>query len=92
MKLKFLFYLISFKNLLLFKEISCPSNSSAKVGKLSVGKHKRLKSALSDFKLSLFSDFKSKFNSEFEEIFLKISYNIAAEVVVLPSFNYFYIT
>ena len=49
------------------------SNSSAKDGKLSVGKHKRLKSALSLLRLNLFSDFKSKFNSEFEEIFLSIS-------------------
>ena len=62
-----------------------PSNSSEKVGKLSVGKHKRLKSAFSLFKLNLFSDFRSKFNSELEEIFLKISYRIAADVVVLPS-------
>ena len=58
---------------MLFNESSIPSNSSAKVGKLSVGKHSRLKSALSLFKLSLFSDFNSKFSSEFEEIFLKIS-------------------
>jgi len=79
----------SFKNLLLFKDISSPSNSSANVGKLSVGKHKRLKSAFSLFRLSLFSDFNSKFKSEFEEIFLNMSYNIAAEVVVLPSFNIF---
>ena len=63
----------SLSNLLLFKEISLPSNSSAKVGKLSIGKHKRLKSAFSLLKLNLFSDFKSKFNSEFDEIFLKIS-------------------
>ena len=63
----------SLSNLLLFNEISLPSNSSAKVGKLSIGKHKRLKSAFSLLKLNLFSDFKSKFNSEFDEIFLKIS-------------------
>jgi hypothetical protein len=76
----------SFKNLLLFKVISCPSNSSAKEGKLSVGKHKRLKSEFSLFRLSLFSDFKSKLNSELEEIFLSMSYSTPAEVVVLPSF------
>ena len=79
----------SFKNLALLREISWPSNSSAKVGKLSVGKHNKLKSAFSLFKLNLFSDFNSKFNSELEEIFLNISYNIVAEVVVLPSFKIF---
>ena len=66
-----------FKNLLLFNMISFPSNSSAKVGKLSVGRQRRLKSEFSLFKLSLFSDFNSKFNSELEEIFLKMSYKIA---------------
>ena len=76
----------SFKNLLLFREISLPSNSSAKVGKLSVGKHNKLKSELSLLRLNLFSDFKSNFNSELEEIFLNMSYKIAADVVVLPSF------
>ena len=75
----------SFKNLLLFSVISWPSNSSVKVGKLSVGIHKRLKSALSLFKLSLFSDFKSNLSSALEGIFLKMSYKIAAEVVILPS-------
>ena len=35
------------------------------------------------------SVFSKKFKSEFEEIFLNMSYNIAAEVVVLPSFNIF---
>jgi len=75
----------SFKNLLLLSKISDSSNSSAKVGKLSVGKQSKLKSELSLFKLSLFSFLRSKFNSEFEEIFLRISYKIAAEVVVLPS-------
>ena len=75
----------SFKNLLLFKSISWPSNSSAKLGKLSIGRHKRLKSAFSLLRLNLFSDFRSKLNSEFEVIFLRISYNIVAEVVVLPS-------
>ena len=63
----------SFKNLLLFKVIVWLSNSSANVGKLSVGKHKRLKSEFSLLRLSLFSDFKSKFNSEFADIFLNIS-------------------
>ena len=63
----------SFKNLLLFKVISFPSNSSENVGKLSVGKQRRLKSALSLFKLNLFSDFNSKLSSELEEIFLNIS-------------------
>jgi len=63
----------SFRNLLLFSEISCPSNSSAKVGKLSVGRQSKLKSELSLLRLSLFSDFNSKFNSELDEIFLKIS-------------------
>jgi phosphopantothenoylcysteine decarboxylase/phosphopantothenate--cysteine ligase len=47
--------------------------TTANVGKLSVGKHRRLKSAFSLFRLSLFSVFKSKFNSALEEIFLKIS-------------------
>ena len=61
------------RNLLLFNEISCPSNSSAKVGKLSVGRQSKLKSELSLLRLSLFSDFNSKFNSELDEIFLKIS-------------------
>ena len=75
----------SFKNLLLSTDISFPSNSSENVGKLSVGRHNRLKSALSLFKLSLFSDFNSKLRSEFDETFLKISNNIAADVVVLPS-------
>ena len=46
---------------------------------------KRLKSAFSLFKLNLFSDFRSNFNAEFDEIFLRISYRIAADVVVLPS-------
>ena len=59
------------------------------MGKLSVGKHNKLKSELSLFKLNLFSDLSSKFSSELEDIFLKISYNIAAEVVVLPSFTIF---
>ena len=77
--------LSSFRNLLLSKIISWPSNSSTNEGKLSVGKHKRLKSEFSLLRLNLFSDFKSKFKSEFDEIFLKISYRIAAEVVVLPS-------
>ena len=72
---------------MLFNETSCPSNSSANVGKLSVGKHKRLKSAFSLFRLNLFSDLSSKLSSELDEIFLKMSYKIAAEVVVLPSFN-----
>ena len=58
---------------MLFNEISEPSNSSANVGKLSVGKQSKLKSELSLFRLSLFSVFKSKFNSEFEDIFLRIS-------------------
>ena len=52
---------------------SCPSNSSEKVGKLSAGKQSRLKSELSLFKLNLLSDFKLKFKSELDEIFLKIS-------------------
>ena len=86
LEIEILVLLSNFKNLLLFNDISSPSNSSANVGKLSVGRHKRLKSAFSLFKLSLFSDFKSKFNSEFEEIFLNISKRIDAEVVVLPSF------
>ena len=43
------------------------------VGKLSIGKHNKLKSEFSLFRLNLFSDFKSKFNSEFAEIFLNIS-------------------
>ena len=63
-----------------------PLNSSnEKVGKLSEGKHKRLKSEFSLFKLNLFSDLRSNFNIESDEIFLKISNNIAAEVVVFPS-------
>ena len=75
----------SFKNLLLLKFISWPSNSSAKVGKLSTGKHNRLKSTLSLFRLNLFSDLSSNLNSELDEIFLKISKRIDADVVVLPS-------
>ena len=63
----------SFKNFVLFNEISGPSNSSENVGKLSVGKQSKLKSKLSLFRLSLFSVFRSKFNSEFEDIFLRIS-------------------
>jgi hypothetical protein len=51
-----------------------------------VGRQSKLKSEFSLFKLNLFSDFKSKLNSELAEIFLKISYSIVAEVVVLPSF------
>ena len=65
--------------------IAITLDSSENVGKLSVGRHNRLKSALSLFKLSLFSDFNSKLRSEFDETFLKISNNIAADVVVLPS-------
>ena len=76
----------SFKNFLLSNKISGLSNSSANVGKLSVGKQSKLKSELSLFKLSLFSVLRSKFNSELEDIFLKISYSTVAEVVVLPSF------
>ena len=64
-------------------------NSSENVGKLSVGKHKRLKSEFLVFKLSLFSVLSSKFNSELEDIFLSMSYRIAAEVVVLPSLRTF---
>ena len=76
----------SFKKLLLFKDISSTLKSSEKVGKLSVGKHNKLKSELAVFKLTLFSDFNSKLISAFEDIFLNISYKIAAEAVVLPSF------
>ena len=79
----------SFKKFELFSEISLLSKSSENVGKLSVGKHNKLKSELSLFKLNLFSYLSSKFSSELEDIFLKISYNIAAEVVVLPSFTIF---
>ena len=56
----------------LSKLISSPSNSSANVGKLSMGKQSRLKSEFSLFRLSLFSVLIQNF-SEFEEIFLKIS-------------------
>ena len=75
----------TFKNFLLSRLISGPSNSSAKDGKLSVGRHRRLKSEFSLFKLNLFSDFKLKLRSEFDEIFLSISNKTAADVVVLPS-------
>ena len=85
MEIEILVLFKSFKKFRLSNDISFLLNSSEKVGKLSVGKHLRLKSAFSLFKLSLFSDFKSKFNSEFEEIFLNISKRIDAEVVVLPS-------
>ena len=44
-----------------------------KVGKFSVGRHNKLKSDFSAFKLNLFSVFKSNVTLEFEEIFLKIS-------------------
>ena len=62
----------SFNNLVLFIFTSWLSNSSAKVGKLSVGKHNKLKSKLSLFKLNLFSVFSSNFKDEFDLIFLKI--------------------
>ena len=44
-----------------------------KVGKFSVGRHNKLKSDFSAFKLNLFSVFKSNVTLEFEEIFLKMS-------------------
>ena len=69
-----IFVLLSnFKNLLLLMLISSLMNLSSNDGKLSVGKHSKLKSAFSLFKLNLFSVFKSKFSSAFEDIFLKIS-------------------
>ena len=75
----------SLKNFSPFISNSDPSNSSVKVGKLSVGKHSKLKSKFSPVKLNLFSDFILKLRFAFEEIFLKISYSTVAEVVVLPS-------
>ena len=69
----------------LLNVISSLSKLSEKFGKLSVGRHKRLKSELSVIKLNLFSFFKSNFISEFPDIFLRISYKIVADVVVAPS-------
>ena len=60
-----------------------------KEGKLSVVKHNKLKFEFSLFKLNLLFEINSKFKSAFEEIFFKISYKIAAEVVVLPSVKIF---
>ncbi len=73
----------------LSKTISSLWKLSEKFGKLSLGRHKRLKFELSAFKLSLFSDFNSKLISELIEIFLNISNKIAAEVVLVPSFSIF---
>ena len=53
--------------------MSAPSKLFEKVGKLSVGKQRRLKSEFSLFKLNLFSDLSLKLRSEFDDIFLKIS-------------------
>ena len=58
---------------MLLINISWPSNSSENDGKLSVGKQSRLKSEFALLRLNLFSVFKSKCNSELEDIFLKIS-------------------
>ena len=69
----------------LLNEISSLSKSSAKFGKLSIGKHNKLKSELSVIKFNLFSFFKSNFISELPDIFLRISYRIVADVVVAPS-------
>ena len=73
------------RSLDLLNDISLFSNSSEKFGKLSIGKHNKLKSELSVIKFNLFSLFKSKLMSEFPDIFLNISYNIVADVVVAPS-------
>ena len=61
------------RNFDLLNEISLLSKSSAKLGKLSVGKQSKLKSELSVNKLNLFSFFKLKVNSESDEIFLRIN-------------------
>jgi hypothetical protein len=73
------------KNFNGLKDSSLLVNFSEKFGKLSEGKHSRLKFELSDFMLSLFSFFNSNFNSVLADTFLKMSYKIVAEVVVLPS-------
>ena len=77
------------RKFLLETSVSSLSKSSVNVGKFSVGKHNKLKSEFSAFKLSLFSDFRLKCISEFDEIFLKISYKTLADVVVLPSSSIF---
>ena len=72
------------KNFDLLNDISLLSKSSEKLGKLSVGKQSKLKSELSVKRFNLFSLFKSNLISELPDIFLKISYSIAADVVVDP--------
>tara|TARA_B110000305_G_C19134884_1_gene490701 strand:- start:458 stop:733 length:276 start_codon:yes stop_codon:yes gene_type:complete len=69
----------------LLNEISSLSKSSAKFGKLSIGKHNKLKSELSVIKFNLFSFFKSNLISELPDIFLRMSYKTVADVVVAPS-------
>ena len=69
----------------LLRTISSPTKFSEKFGKLFIGKHNKLKSEFSVVRFNLFSLLRSNLISEVAEIFLKISYNIAAEVVVLPS-------
>ena len=56
---------------------------------MSVVKHSKLKFEFSLLKLNLLFEINSKFKSALEEIFLKISYKIAADVVVLPSVKIF---
>ena len=73
------------KNFDLLNDISLLSKSSEKLGKLSVGKQSKLKSELSVKRFNLFSLFKSNLISELPDIFLNISYSIAADVVVDPS-------
>ena len=73
------------KNFDLSSETLFSLKSSAKFGKLSDGKQSKLKSEILVFRLSLFSLFNSKLTSEPAGIFLKISYKIVADDVVLPS-------
>ena len=75
----------SVRSLDLLNDISLSSKSSTKFGKLSIGRHSKLKSELSVIKFNLFSLFRSNFISEFPDIFLRMSYKIATEVVVAPS-------
>ena len=68
-------YLVLFsrdKKFFLSKDISFSSKSSAKFGKLSVGKHSKLKSDFSAIKLSLFSLFKSNLISELDIVAINL--------------------
>ena len=61
------------KSLFFLKVISLLAKSSEKDGKLSGGKHNKLKSEFSALRLILFSFFKLKTISEFTDIFRSIS-------------------